>query len=77
MDAVLPPAPVQPIVGVLAASPSLLAEARDAISAAIAPIALASGGRVDGRLLPTPRWARRWPMLALDDPMAPDDLAGG
>jgi hypothetical protein len=78
MGAVLPPAPVQPIVGVLAASPSLLAEARDAISAAIAPIALASGAAVwtQSDYYRAEMGAALWRQyLALDDTMAPDDLA--
>jgi hypothetical protein len=70
-------AAVQPIVGVLAASPVLLAEAQAAIAAAVAPVALAS----------TPqRWTRStyytaemgpelWRQyLACDAVMAPEDL---
>lgn len=78
MGAVLPPAPVQPIVGMLAASPALLAEARGRLAAAIAPIALASAAV---------EWTRSdyyrpemgaaiWRQyLALDALMAPEELA--
>ena len=78
MGAVLQSAPVQPIVGVLAASPSLLAEAGDAISATIAPIALASGAGewTQSDYYRAEMGAVLWRQyLALDDPMAPDDLA--
>lgn len=71
-------AAVQPIVGVLAASPALLAQAEEAIAAAVAPIALAS---------PPQRWAMStyyaremgaelWRQyLACDARMAPEELA--
>ena len=42
MGTVLPPAPVQPIAGLLAATPALLDEARDALAAELAPIGLSS-----------------------------------
>jgi Domain of unknown function (DUF4416) len=72
------PARVQPIVGLLAASPALLAEARDALTAAVAPVVLASAEA---------RWTQSdyyraemgteiWRQyLALDALMAPDELA--
>jgi hypothetical protein len=78
MGAIAPPAPVQPIAGLLAASPALLAEARAALEADLAPIALASQPE---------EWAqsdyyrremgdRIWRQyLALDTRMAPDELA--
>jgi hypothetical protein len=78
MGTVLPPAPVQPIVGLLAASPALLAEACEALSAAIAPAALASA------VLPWTQsdyyraemGASLWRQyLALDALMPPEDLA--
>ena len=70
-------AAVQPIVGVLAASPALLAEAEAAIAAAVAPVALASAPQ---------RWtlstyyagemgSELWRQyLACDARMAPEDL---
>src|SRR5262245_30963468 len=78
MGAIRPPAPVQPIVGLLGASTALLADARAALTAAIAPIALAS---------PELEWRQSdyyraemgdeiWRQyLALDALMAPHDLA--
>ncbi len=78
MGAVLRPAPVQPIVGMLAVSPALLAEARHALAAGIAPVALASAAvewtasayyrsEMGGEI-----WRQ---YLALDALMAPDELA--
>jgi hypothetical protein len=78
MGAVRPPAPVQPIVGALAASPTLLAAARAALAAAIAPIGLASaavewtGSHYYRAEMGDAIWRQ---YLALDAVMAPDDLA--
>jgi hypothetical protein len=72
------PAPVQPIVGLLAASPELLTEARAALDDTLAPIALASA------ILPwthsdyyrAEMGAAIWRQyLALDALMGPADLA--
>src|SRR5262245_59049419 len=78
MGAVLPPAPVQPIVGMLAASPGLLGDARDAIDATIAPIALASGVTewTQSDYYRSEMGPELWRQyLALDALMAPSDLA--
>ena len=78
MGALRPPAPVQPIVGVLAASPALLDQARAALAAVVAPPALASAARqwVQSDYYRDEMGAHLWRQyLALDALMAPDDLA--
>jgi hypothetical protein len=78
MGIVNPSEPVQPIVGILAAAPALLAEAHEALRTTVGPIALASD------VLPWTQstyyreemGASLWRQyLALDAPMAPEDLA--
>jgi hypothetical protein len=78
MGAVRPPAPVQPIVGLLAASAALLDQARAALAEAVAAPALAS--RACEWTLSDYYRAEMGPQLwrqylALDALMAPDDLA--
>ena len=78
MGAIAPAAPVQPIVGLLAASLSLLAEARAALEAEFAPIALASepGEWAQSGYYRREMGDRIWRQyLALDARMAPDELA--
>jgi hypothetical protein len=78
MSAVRSPAPVQPIVGLLAASPALLGEARDGLGAAIAPIALASAVRewTQSDYYRREMGAALWRQyVTLDALMAPEDLA--
>jgi hypothetical protein len=78
MGAVLPPAPVQPIIGLLAASPELLAEARGALDETLAPVALASAVLpwMQSDYYRAEMGAAIWRQyLALDALMAPADLA--
>jgi len=78
MGTVAPPAPVQPVVGVLAASPALLAEAQSALAAAVAPVALASTAArwTQSEYYQPEMGAEIWRQyLALDGMMAPDELA--
>jgi hypothetical protein len=78
MGTLHPPEPVQPILGLLAAAPALLAEARDALSATVAPIALASDVRpwTQSTYYCEEMGPSLWRQyLALDALMAPDDLA--
>lgn len=73
-----PPMPVQPIVGVLAASPALLAEASAALAASVAPLALATDpaawtqSEYYVREMGAPIWRQ---YLALDARMAAEELA--
>jgi hypothetical protein len=78
MGAVAPPAAVQPVAGVLAASPALLDAARDALASSVAAIALAS----EPALWTRSDYYRRemgaalWRQyLAFDAAMAPHELA--
>jgi hypothetical protein len=78
MGAVRPPAPVQPIVGLLAASTELLAEARTALADAVAPIALATVASpwMRSEYYRREMGAEIWRQyLALDALMGPHDLA--
>ncbi len=71
-------AAVQPIVGVLAASPALLAEAEAAVAATVAPIAMASTPQpwtVSDYYAPEMGDALWRQYLACDALMAPDHLA--
>ena len=78
MGAVRPPAPVQPIVGLLAASPALLEQACAALAEVVAPPALASPAwewmhsAYYRDEMGAPLWRQ---YLALDVLMAPADLA--
>lgn len=78
MGSVLPPAPVQPIVGLLAASPALLAEAGAALTETVAPIALASAVRpwTQSEYYRAEMGEAIWRQyLALDALMVPEELA--
>jgi hypothetical protein len=78
MGVVRPAAPVQPIAGLLAASPTLLAAARDALAAAVALVELASAALrwTQSDYYRAEMGAEIWRQyLALDALMAPDALA--
>jgi hypothetical protein len=78
MGGVRSPAPVQPIVAMLGASPAVLGEAREVLETAIAPIALASAVRewVHSDYYRREMGPALWRQYAtLDALMAPEDLA--
>jgi hypothetical protein len=78
MGAIAPPALVQPIVGLLAAAPVLLDEARAVLESAVAPIALASEPVewTESDYYRAEMGAQIWRQyVALDTRMSPDQLA--